>query len=122
MTGRLFRSMERSRLEMADDTDDVLRARLEARERQIAAVHRISGALFSKIDLDTLLRETLHVSLESIDADAGSILLYDSEKRKLVFRYVVGPAAPRLTGLEIDAEQEPRGNAATVFHTGESLV
>jgi|SRR5579871_1169021 len=107
---------------MTDNSLQALQAQLKAREREIAAVHRISEALVSKTSLDALLRETLSVSLESIDADAGSLLLYDGETRKLVFRFVLGPAAEHLTGMEIDPEQEPRGNAATVFFTGESRI
>jgi signal transduction histidine kinase len=106
---------------MTEDNLDSLRARLEERERQLNAMHRISAALFSKTDLGSLIRETLHVSLQTVDADAGSILLYDKDSRKLVFRYVLGAAAPALTGTSVDPENS-HGKAATVFRTGQSLI
>jgi signal transduction histidine kinase len=100
-------------------TVEELRETLALRNRQIDAVHRISQALSSRGDLDSLLRETLTVALEIVDADAGSILLYDTAKRCLVFRYVVGPAA-WLTGTGLDPDEE--GKATAVFRTGQSAI
>ncbi|HZO88011.1 MAG TPA: GAF domain-containing sensor histidine kinase [Chthonomonadaceae bacterium] len=93
---------------------------LSMRDRQIEAVHRISAALFSKTSLDSLLRETLRVFLETVDADAGSIWLYDDEKRKLVCRHVYRGAAS-LIGYELDPE-DPNAKAAMVYRTGQSLI
>ena len=98
-----------------------MRQRLEMRERQIDAVHRISAALYSKNDLDSLLRETLHVALETVEADAGSILLYDRDKRKLVFHYVIGEKAAELMGGEVDPDN-PHGKAAAAFRTGQTVL
>ncbi len=103
-----------------DEDLEILRQRLEMRERQIDAVHRVSAALFSKGDLDSILRETLHVGLEVMGAPVGSILLYDKDRRRLIFRYVVGKSA--LIGLEIDPEEDINGKAATAFRTGKSLL
>lgn len=98
----------------------VLQRRLEMRERQLEALHRISTALFSRSGLDQVLAETLRVLLETVDAAAGSLLLYDPERRKLVFRHVVGN--PVLIGQEIDPEQDRTGKAAEVFRTGRSIL
>ncbi|MDH7568509.1 MAG: ATP-binding protein [Armatimonadota bacterium] len=92
-----------------------LRAALEERQRQIDAVHRISQALYTKTRLDDLLRETLQVSLEVVGANAGSIIIYDPDKEKLVFKYVVGPAAAAITGMMMEPN---RGIAGQVFQTG----
>src|SRR5579871_3427019 len=105
---------------MTQDSLQPLRERLEMRERQLLAVHRISAALFSITDLDTLLRETLHVTLETVEADAGSILLYDPQKHRLVFRYVVGKT--ELIGQEIDPVEDQTARAAEVFRSGKSLL
>ena len=96
-----------------------MKQRLEMRERQVDAVHRISAALYSKNDLDSLLRETLHVALETVEADAGSILLFEPIKNKLVFHYVVGKT--ELVGREIDPQHEV-AKAAAVFRSGETLL
>lgn len=98
-----------------------LQARLEMRERQVNAMHRISAALFSKTSLDDLLRETLTVSLQTVEADAGSILLYDREKEVLAFRYVIG-GATELIGREFDPSADITGNASRVFRTGQALI
>ena len=98
---------------------ETIKQRLEMRERQIDAVHRISAALYSKNDLDALLRETLRVALETVEANAGSILLFDREKRKLVFRYVMGEKAAELVGVEIDPE-DGRAKVAAAFRSGKN--
>jgi signal transduction histidine kinase len=105
---------------MSDESLDALRQRLQKRDRQMDAVHRISAALFSRNDLDELLRQTLHASLEIVDAVAGSILLYENERRVLVFRYVVGKM--ELINQTIDPEADVHGKAATVFRTGKSIL
>src|ERR1700722_14573176 len=107
---------------MTEETLTELQNRLENRERQIAAMHRISAALFSKTDTDSLLRETLTVALETVDADAGSLLLFDPQRGKLVFRYVIGEAAATLRGREIDLIEHASSKAATVFRTGEPSI
>ncbi len=71
-------------------------------------------------DLNSILRETLRVSLKTVCADAGSLLLYDAEKRKLVFEFVVGKT--ELIGMEIDPETDLNGKASTVFRTGQPLI
>ncbi|MCW3097316.1 MAG: hypothetical protein JWL77_2934 [Chthonomonadaceae bacterium] len=106
---------------MTEESVRALQARLEMRERQIDAMHRISAALFSKTSLDDLLRETLTVSLQTVEADAGSILLYDHEKELLVFRYVIG-GATSLVGRSFDPKTDFEGKASRVFLTGESLI
>ncbi len=98
-----------------------VKQRLEMRERQIDAVHRISAALYSRSNLDDLLRETLHVALETVEADAGSILLFDREKRKLVFYYVIGEKAAELVGREIDPDH-PLANVAAAFRSGQTVL
>lgn len=105
---------------MTDITQAYLLERAALRERQINTVHRISAALFSVGNLDSLLRETLRVSLETVDADAGSVLLYDAERGMLVFRYVIGKT--ELIGQEIDPRVDLPGNAATAFRDGRSLI
>ncbi len=106
---------------MTEESVKALQARLEIRERQVNAMHQISAALFSKTSLDDLLRETLTVSLQTVEADAGSILLYDREKNVLVFRYVIG-GATELIGREFDPRIDTTGNASRVFRTGHALI
>ena len=67
---------------------------------EIEAVQRISQALFQSLDLDELVETTLHIALEEVDAEAGSILLADSEKEELIFQYSIGEKpVPRGTSI-----------------------
>ena len=67
---------------------------------ELEAVERISQALFQSIDLDELVETTLHIALEEVGAEAGSILLADPEKEELIFQYSIGEKpVPRGTGI-----------------------
>src|SRR5262249_27280545 len=66
---------------------------------ELAALQRISQALFQTIDLDQLVETTLHIALEEVGAEAGSILLADPDTEQLVFQYSIG------------AKPVPRGTA-----------
>lgn len=93
-----------------------LEAALEHRERQIDAMRRAGDTLFTTRSLDELVRHTLEVAIEVLDADAGSLLLYNENDNTLVFEYVIGPAASNLTGYAMPATQ---GIAGRVFQTGQ---
>ena len=56
-----------------------------------------------------------------MEADAGSIYLFDNEKRKLVFHYVTGEKAAELTGSEIDPDH-PQAISAAVFRSRETIL
>jgi signal transduction histidine kinase len=101
-------------------TDDPERQLALAR-RQIEAVQRISAALYSVTDTDTLLRQALDVALEVVEADAGSILLYSADQNTLVFRHAVGPVAASLIGTSLDLSLA-KGIAGDVFRTGQGRL
>jgi signal transduction histidine kinase len=81
-------------------------------------MERISQALFQSIDLDELVETTLHIALEEVGAEAGSILLADPEKEELIFRYSIGDKpVPRGTGIAWD-----KGISGAVFQSGEARI
>lgn len=85
---------------------------------QLEAVERISQALFQSIDLDELVETTLHIALEEVGAEAGSILLADDEKEQLVFQYSVGDKpVPRGTAIAWN-----QGISGAVFQSGEARI
>lgn len=85
---------------------------------QLEAVERISHALFQSIDLDELVETTLHIALEEVGAEAGSILLADPEKEELIFQYSIGDKpVPRGTGFPWD-----KGISGAVFQSGEARI
>ena len=102
-------------------TDDVaaLRRGMSELERQIEAVRRIAIRLSTATEIDELVREALDTSLVLAQSEAGSILLYNPDKQKLVFEYVVGEKADELTNLELEPDQ---GLAGQVLQSGQTLV
>jgi signal transduction histidine kinase len=81
---------------------------------QLAALGRMSHALFETIDLDELVETTLRVALKEVDAAAGSILLADHETQQLVFRYSIGDKpVPRGTAIAWGS-----GISGAVFQSG----
>ena len=99
-------------------TDEVqsLRARLAHRERQIEAIRTISETLFSHDSVDAMLCETLRVAMETLDAGAGLVQLYDPNRDCLVVRCALGPGTQRLEGVEVPTSQ---GISGRVFRSGQ---
>src|SRR5437588_7801804 len=92
---------------------------LKLRTRQINAVHTISRQLSSTLDLDERLRQILTVSMDAVDAAAGSIFLHRANDDKLLFRHVVGGGGDELLGVAISATD---GIAGAVFQSGEPQI
>ena len=85
---------------------------------ELEAVERISQALFQSIDLDELVETTLHIALEEVGAEAGSILLADPEKEELIFQYSIGnKPVPRGTAIPWD-----KGISGSVFQSGKPRI
>jgi predicted ATPase/signal transduction histidine kinase len=119
---RTSRAMLRASLEERTDelqTASQLAVRLHEtlgqRQRQIVAMHRVSEAMFQRLDADAMARQTLDIALEVLDAQAGSLQLYDPDNDTLEFQYVVGPTADTLTGYVMPASQ---GISGQVLRTG----
>lgn len=114
---RLRAELEKLRAELEKQS-----ATSKKHKKELDAVHEISTALSSKIKLDDLVRDTLEVSLATVNASAGSVFLYDEKQDKLVFRYVVNPDAPEvaksLTGRAIPLTTI----AGQVFRSGKSSI
>ncbi len=96
-----------------------LERKLHERDEQISAIYRITSALGGIVRQQDLIRQALETSLEVVQAGAGSIILYDEDRDKLVFTHVVGPTADQLLGMEMDPDQ---GIAGAVFQSGEWRV
>jgi signal transduction histidine kinase len=94
---------------------DSERSELDHRERQIDAIRRISQALFAHRTVPDMVREILHVAIDVLRAEVGSVQLYDAASGSLVFRYVNDPAADRLLNYAVPVTQ---GIAGEVFRSG----
>lgn len=105
--------------ESTEQTQSEYQVALRHRERQIQAIQRITAALFSHRHLDDMVRETLTVAIEVLDADVGSLQLYDAANDTLVFRYVIDPRSPHLVGYAYPTSQ---GIGGHVFKTGVAQI
>jgi signal transduction histidine kinase len=92
--------------------------RLFQKERELEAARRISEALFQHTRIDKLVEKALHTALDVVRAEAGSLLLANTESEALVFQCSVGvrPVSPG-TSIPWDA-----GIVGAVFHSGEPAV
>jgi signal transduction histidine kinase len=96
-----------------------MQAKLAQRDRQLASIHKITAALSTITKLNEVVKEALRVSLACVDAADGSVILYNAEKDKLVFQFVIGAKADDLIGMELNPDQ---GLAGAVFQSGELRV
>lgn len=94
-----------------------LYAQLEHRTRQLAAIGRISNALFPLDSIDVLMRKALGVGIEIVDGEVGSVQLYDAATDSLVFRFAMGPGQDGLIGTAKPASEGINGR---VFSSGVS--
>jgi signal transduction histidine kinase len=85
---------------------------------ELEAVERVSQALFQSLDLDELVETTLHIALEEVGAEAGSILLADPEKEELIFQYSIGDK-PVARGTAIPWD---KGISGAIFQSGEARI
>lgn len=88
-------------------------------QRQLDAVHLIAIELGRVTEVDGIVRRSLEVALEVVDAQAGSILLHDPSTDKLIFRYVVGGGGDQLVGTALDVG---RGIAGRAFREARTMV
>jgi signal transduction histidine kinase len=88
-------------------------------DRRIEALLEITEALCGKTGYSEVVAGALEASLRTVDAEAGSVLLYSPDDGALVFEYVLGPVADRLLDRRLPRGQ---GLAGKVFETGVPLL
>jgi signal transduction histidine kinase/ActR/RegA family two-component response regulator len=85
----------------------------------LESIRQLSEALFQHTNVDEMVRRVLDTALEVIGEDAGSILLADEKNQQLIFRYVVGESADRLSGTSIPWD---KGIAGAVYSSGKAEI
>ena len=98
---------------------NALYTELQHKDRQLAAIRRISNAMFPLSDIDTFVRRTLGAAIEVVDAQVGSVQLYNPQSDALVFRYVIDSSATHLMGTSSPISEGINGE---VFRTGISNI
>ena len=83
---------EHSSRTVPDDAERfrVLKIMYLRRERELAAVQRISEALSQRLKLQDLIEQALLTALDVLNAENGSILLADPDRERLVFCHSIG--------------------------------
>jgi putative nucleotidyltransferase with HDIG domain len=110
--------IETETLPAPPDTLDEIRSVLEKREQQISAIQRLGRTLLIRTtDFDRLMKQTLHTAIDILDADVGSVQIYDEKTNSLIFRHVFDPAAHVLVGYSVPIS---KGIDGRVFRTGVS--
>ncbi len=77
--------IDRRELDAAQARIDALSAVLRERLDALSAVHAIDAAIANTSDLTETLGLILELALERLHLDAGNVLLYSSERERLVF-------------------------------------
>ena len=96
------------------DSQDALTQLLARREAELAAARRMLEVFSQEIKLQDLLEQGLRIALDVVNAENGSVLLADTDKRTLVFYHSIGEK-PVTPGTAIPWDE---GIAGTVYRTG----
>ncbi len=73
----------------------------------------ISRDLASTLDLDTLLNDIIHASVEITHSEAASILLYDDTARQLYFQVTTNLDEPTMRGFVVPLDKSIAGWVVT---------
>jgi signal transduction histidine kinase len=81
-----------SSITVADDAERfrIIKEMYLQRERELAAVQRISEALSQRMKLQDLIEQALRTTLDVLNAENGSLLLADHDRERLVFCHSIG--------------------------------
>jgi signal transduction histidine kinase len=74
---------------------------MEERARQMTALNEVGSVITSTLDLRTVLHLIMDKAVELIQAEAGSLVLVDSDTQELVFEVTAGPGSADLVGMRL---------------------
>ena len=98
--------------------DQQAQKRLERRERELEAARRISEALFQRLRFEDVLEQALQIALDIVGAEAGCVLIANTDTKELVFSHAIGEKSPPI-GTAFSWNE---GIAGSAFQTGEAKV
>jgi Nif-specific regulatory protein len=85
----------------------------------LTALAEASAAINSTLTLRVVLDQIAKSAARVTNAEAGSVMMYDAPRRKLIFAAASGPQAATLEGREFDAD---RGIAGRVLQSGRAQI
>ncbi len=92
---------------------------VQQRARELDALNKAAGAVTSTLDLSTVLDQTIAEARTLLDAEAGSVLLYEPETGELAFTATDSPAAEALVGARFPSTA---GIAGAAVQTGAPVL
>ena len=98
-------------------TASEVREQLSIRERQISAIQQLTKSLSSCTSFEQMMRETLEAGIDVLNADVGSVQIYDHQTSCLIFRHVHDPNDQSLLGFSVPVS---KGIDGRVFCSGVS--
>jgi Nif-specific regulatory protein len=78
-----------------------------------------SRAMISELELDEVLKRVAEHAASVLRAEGSSVLMFNTDRKQLVFKAAVGPNADMLLGERFDAEL---GIAGQTVRTGRSII
>ena len=92
---------------------------LEQRVQELEALYKADAKLYRRLDLDQVLQTLVDIALDILQADKGSLMVWDDHRERLVVRVATG-FAPETMALMSFAPGE--GSAGRVAVTGEPAI
>jgi HD-GYP domain-containing protein (c-di-GMP phosphodiesterase class II) len=81
----------------------------DSHNKKVNKLLSISLALSSTIHLDVLLNDILNAAVELLEAEAGSLLIYEEESNQLVFKVTSGEMSDKLRAIRLEPGQGVAG-------------
>ncbi len=87
--------------------------------KKLSSFFRLLPLIHSELSLPEILKEIMVILTDLVEAEAGTIMLFDEERNELVFSVPTGPAASQLVDYRIPATE---GIAGWVFTNDTSIL
>jgi HD-GYP domain-containing protein (c-di-GMP phosphodiesterase class II) len=89
---------------LRQDASSIIKT-FDIHSKQVNKLLGTSLALSSTIHLDVLLNEILNAAVELLEAEAGSLLIFDEETNQLVFKVISGEMSDKLKATRLKLGQ-----------------
>jgi Nif-specific regulatory protein len=86
---------------MALKKSNVIQAKLEQQENYLDFMQKAAKAITSILDLNKVLEKIMSISTKLVKSEAWSLLLFDAEKKYLVFRETLGTKRRKIKGTKL---------------------
>jgi len=92
---------------------------LEQRVQELEALYKADAKLYRRLDLDQVLQTLVDIALDILQADKGSLMVWDERRERLVVRVATGFAPETMAQMSFAPGE---GSAGRVAVTGEPAI